>query len=670
MMAPPGCPPGSMMMSCVVPPGFGPGMMIQVNTPAGLMNVPIPNGATPGYKFDFLVPAPPPRVAPPPPPPPGEQIIKGDFDGDGVEDTMIIHGGDARIIHGAPPIHSPVDIGEEEHDGKPMMGQPVVKPVLFYGQKIKMRHVETGCRLHSHPHNYPEGSNQQQVTCFEGSDDNDWWLIKAEHDGEAKSGTVNDGAIIRLEHCETNRNLHSHEISSAVTGQGEVSCYGEDGEGDSNDNWRVLYRQGPDNAFRLQHVNTADSGHFLHSHDLKYPDWGFDQQEVTNYAGRDSNDLWVVEARERGPAQSVVLFYGMAFKLQHVATGCRLHSHPHNYPEGSHQQQVTCFEGSDDNDWWVVMNEHGGEDKDADTPVPDGAIITLKHMTTGHNLHSHEISSAVTGQGEVSCYGHGDANDNWRVDYDEGPNDAFRLQHVNTAGGGDGHYLHSHGLKYPDWGFDQQEVTNYAGKDDNDLWVVCEKKAAEFEFKGKFVAGYGKFVAGFECGKYRIKTAGHGPGEQPAGWGLAAWQEHGGKRNDSSSRVAVHEGDHWPCDWEIKPGTQPGTYRIETCGHEEGGQPAGWGLAAWNNIEKRNDSSSWVYVHEGDEWPCDWEIKPGTEPGTYRIYCCNHDAGGQPAGWGLAAWNAHGAERNGSSSWIAVHDGDHWPCDWFLERVG
>ena len=305
MMAPPGCPPGSMMMSCVVPPGFGPGMMIQVNTPAGLMNVPIPRGATPGCKFDFLVPAPPPRVAPPPP---GEQIIKGDFDGDGVEDTMIIHGGEARIIHGVPPQQAPLDIGdlnigEEQDDGKPTVAQPAV-------------------------------------------------------------------------------------------------------------------------------------------------------------------------------------------------------------------------------------------------------------------------------------------------------------------------------------------------------------------------------VAGFECGKYRIKTAGHKEGEQPAGWGLAAWQKHGGQRNGSSSRVAVHEGDHWPCDWEIKPGTQPGTYRIETCGHEEGGQPAGWGLAAWNNIEKRNDQSSWVYVHEGDEWPCDWEIKPGTEPGTYRIYCCQHDAGGQPAGWGLAAWNAHGAERNGSSSWIAVHEGDEWPCDWFLERVG
>ena len=362
------------------------------------------------------------------------------------------------------------------------------------------------------------------------------------------------------------------------------------------------------------------------------------------------------------------LCYGARIKMRHVETGCRLHSHPHYYPEGSNQQQVTCFEGSDDNDWWLIKAEHDGEAKSG--TVNDGAIIRLEHCETNRNLHSHEISSAVTGQGEVSCYGHGDANDNWRVDYDEGPNDAFRLQHVNTAGGGDGHYLHSHGLKYPDWGFDQQEVTNYAGKDDNDLWVVCEKKAAEFEFKGKFVAGYGKFVAGFECGKYRIKTAGHGPGEQPAGWGLAAWQEHGGKRNDSSSRVAVHEGDHWPCDWEIKPGTQPGTYRIETCGHEEGGQPAGWGLAAWNNIEKRNDSSSWVYVHEGDEWPCDWEIKPGTQEGTYRIYCCGHDAGGQPAGWGLAAWNAHGAERNGSSSWIAVHDGDHWPCDWFLERVG
>jgi hypothetical protein len=52
-------------------------------------------------------------------------------------------------------------------------------------------------------------------------------------------------------------------------------------------------------------------------------------------------------------------------------------------------------------------------------------------------------------------------------------------------------------------------------------------------------------------GKYRIKTAGHIKGGQPAGWGLAAWQLHGGQRNVSSSWVAVHSGDHWPCDWSI-----------------------------------------------------------------------------------------------------------------------
>ena len=59
--------------------------------------------------------------------------------------------------------------------------------------------------------------------------------------------------------------------------------------------------------------------------------------------------------------------------------------------------------------------------------------------------------------------------------------------------------------------------------------------------------------------------------------------------------------------------------------------------------------------------PMDWKIEPGHTPGTYRIKTTHHAAGGQPAGWGLSAWHGHGAKRNDVSSWVAVHEGDHWP---------
>ena len=47
-----------------------------------------------------------------------------------------------------------------------------------------------------------------------------------------------------------------------------------------------------------------------------------------------------------------------------------------------------------------------------------------------------------------------------------------------------------------------------------------------------------------------------------------------------------------------------------------------------------------------------------------------HAAGGQPGGWGLAAWNGLAdAKRNGSSTKVAVHDGEDWPMDWVFTRV-
>ena len=181
----------------------------------------------------------------------------------------------------------------------------------------------------------------------------------------------------------------------------------------------------------------------------------------------------------------------------------------------------------------------------------------------------------------------------------------------------------------------------------------------------------GQQPGAIECGTYLIKTTHHAAGAQPAGWGLACFPKHGAKRNDGSSWVHVHEGDHWPCRWEIRPGQQPGTYRIYTCGHADGGQEAGWGLSAWHaHGAERNGGSSWVAVHNGEKWPMDWLIVPGKQPNTWRFLTTHHAAGQQPEGWGLSAWNAHGAKRNDVSSRVAVHEGDHWPMDWVLERVG
>jgi hypothetical protein len=177
---------------------------------------------------------------------------------------------------------------------------PAPGAVLVYGATVKLQHVRTGSRLHSHPSVFPGGSRQQQVTCFGGSDANDWWLVKAAHnEGQpAGGGAVAEGAIVRFEHVETKRNLHSHDIRSPVTKQTEVSCFGDHGNGDSNCNWRVLYGQEGD-ALRLQHVNMAaqrgNGGHFLHSHGNKLPRWGWGQQEVTVFGGKDANDLWRIQ---------------------------------------------------------------------------------------------------------------------------------------------------------------------------------------------------------------------------------------------------------------------------------------------------------------------------------------------------------------------------------------
>lgn len=66
---------------------------------------------------------------------------------------------------------------------------------------------------------------QQQVTCFDGEDDNDYSIVKPDRDNADHGATVVDGMLIRMV-VDDNA---SHRIVAHVVGgdQHEVSCYKE-----------------------------------------------------------------------------------------------------------------------------------------------------------------------------------------------------------------------------------------------------------------------------------------------------------------------------------------------------------------------------------------------------------------------------------------------------------
>ncbi|RKF79055.1 Dolichyl-phosphate-mannose--protein mannosyltransferase 1 [Golovinomyces cichoracearum] len=121
---------------------------------------------------------------------------------------------------------------------------------------------------------------------------------------------IKNGDVIKLLHMATGRRLHSHEIRPPVTEaewQNEVSAYGYEGfAGDANDYFRVeivkKISSGEEaknrirtiqTKFKLVHVMT---GCVLFSHKVKLPPWASEQQEVTCAKGGSlPNSIWYVE---------------------------------------------------------------------------------------------------------------------------------------------------------------------------------------------------------------------------------------------------------------------------------------------------------------------------------------------------------------------------------------
>lgn len=139
---------------------------------------------------------------------------------------------------------------------------------ITYGSSLRIQNSITKYYLSSFGMNWSTGSGLQIVTAVQSDKElNSLFTIK---EGENYPTKINGdpvlcGDIIRLEHIGTGKNLHSHDFKSFVTNSQEACAFGEDGNGDVNDNFRIsCYKQNDNDIitgkteFFLQHVPTQN----------------------------------------------------------------------------------------------------------------------------------------------------------------------------------------------------------------------------------------------------------------------------------------------------------------------------------------------------------------------------------------------------------------------------
>ncbi|KAJ5641587.1 hypothetical protein N7490_005587 [Penicillium lividum] len=185
---------------------------------------------------------------------------------------------------------------------------------VAYGSRVTLKNMGYGGGLlHSHVQTFPEGSQQQQVTCYHHKDANNDWFIypnrqDADYDAEADLRFIGDGDTIRLIHGQTGRNLHSHAVAAPISkSHNEVSCYGNLTIGDDKDHWKIEVVDDAASrdrsrirtlttAFRLRHPVL---GCYLRAGNVNLPQWGFKQIETTCIKENKPGDVythWNVES--------------------------------------------------------------------------------------------------------------------------------------------------------------------------------------------------------------------------------------------------------------------------------------------------------------------------------------------------------------------------------------
>ena len=163
------------------------------------------------------------------------------------------------------------------------------------GSIIKLLNMQEGVRLHSHDVKYGSGSGQQSITGMPEADDvNSHWQVMAPmkkhcHRGDA----IQCGDKIRLKHLTTGCYLHSHLFNAPLSrGNQEVSCFGKEGEGDTGDHWILLCDTGDwlrGEPVRLKH---EDTGKYLATSGHQYGRPINGQREVVGVSSTGRSALW------------------------------------------------------------------------------------------------------------------------------------------------------------------------------------------------------------------------------------------------------------------------------------------------------------------------------------------------------------------------------------------
>ncbi|GEQ69630.1 hypothetical protein JCM33374_g3303 [Metschnikowia sp. JCM 33374] len=189
---------------------------------------------------------------------------------------------------------------------------------VSYGSTVTIKHHRLDEYLHSHDSRYKSGSGEQQVSMYGfGDDANNEWVLETHgtnYDGklDTKFRPIMDGDTVKLYHKATKKYLRANDVrppNSEHDYSNEVSCHGNRTDtADINYEWKVdIVGKKPhsendlplrklratETVFQLFHRGTHCK---LVGHDVKLPDWAFNQNQVLCISGPTvPNTLWYVE---------------------------------------------------------------------------------------------------------------------------------------------------------------------------------------------------------------------------------------------------------------------------------------------------------------------------------------------------------------------------------------
>ncbi|CAO3577941.1 unnamed protein product [Absidia cylindrospora] len=132
-----------------------------------------------------------------------------------------------------------------------------------------------------------------------------------------------------------------------------------------------------------------------------------------------------------------IIKYGDQIQLQHVRTKKYLGTNGNHYEFGSKQQCV--FTSQSPSTWVVVAPEGSGEEDGYEVGWDDKVLLKPKDFP---DLRLHSLAdtmSPVSGQQEVSCYDGSDHNSAWKVvQFDEDGDDdvnifSLKKRHINVS---------------------------------------------------------------------------------------------------------------------------------------------------------------------------------------------------------------------------------------------